>query len=52
MTIITIPMRQSDSRLSPKAPAVTARVRANADHRASVRTPQWIIALSKTPGAK
>ena len=52
MTIMNFPLRQSDSRPSPKAQAVAARVRVNADRRGRVKTPQWIVALSKTPAAK
>ncbi|WP_158251624.1 hypothetical protein [Cryobacterium sp. M91] len=47
-----IQQRQSDSRPSPKAQAVAARVRVNADRRAGVKTPQWIVKLSQTPAAK
>lgn len=51
MTIFNFPLRQSDSRPSPKAQAVAARVRVNADRRGGVKTPKWIVALSKTPAA-
>jgi hypothetical protein len=47
-----IQQRQSDSRPSPKAQAVAARVRVNADRRAGVKTPQWIVTLSQTPAAQ
>ncbi|WP_166790177.1 hypothetical protein [Cryobacterium sp. Hh11] len=53
MTINEIQHRQSDSRPSPKAQAVAARVRVNADRRAgNDKTPQWIVKLSQTPAAK
>ena len=52
MTTFNFPLRQSDSRPSPKAQAVAARVRVNADRRGGVKTPTWIVALSKTPAAK
>ena len=52
MTINKIPLRQSDSRPSPKAQAVAARVRVNADRRSGVKTPMWIVELSQTPAAK
>ncbi len=49
MTINEIQQRQSDSRPSPKAQAVAARVRVNADRRSGVATPKWIVKLSQTP---
>ena len=52
MTITEIPSRQSDSRPSPKAQAVAARVRVNADRRGGVKTPEWIVKLSQTPAAQ
>ena len=52
MTSMNFPLRQSDSRPSSKAQAVAARVRVNADRRGGVKTPKWIVALSKTPAAK
>lgn len=52
MTINDIQQRQSDSRPSPKAQAVAARVRVNADRRGGVATPKWIVKLSQTPAAK
>ena len=52
MTINDIQQRKSDSRPSPKAQAVAARVRVNANRRSGVATPQWIVKLSQTPAAK
>ena len=52
MTINSLPLRQSESRPSPKAQAVAARVRVNADRRGGVTTPNWIVKLSQTPDAK
>ena len=52
MTKNGIPLRQSDSRPSPKAQTVAARVRVNADRRGGVTTPNWIVKLSQTPAAK
>jgi hypothetical protein len=52
VTINQIPQRQRGSRPSPKAQAVAARVRVNADRRAGVKTPQWIVTLSQTPAAR
>lgn len=52
MILIGFPMRNSRSRPSPKARAVAARVRVNADRRAGVKTPEWIVKLSESPDAK
>jgi hypothetical protein len=52
VTINEFQQRQSDSRPSPKAQAVAARVRVNADRRGGVPTPKWIVKLSQTPAAK
>ena len=52
MMTMDFPLRRRDSRPSPKAQAVAARVRFNADRRGGVKTPQWIVALSETPVAR
>jgi hypothetical protein len=49
---IIFPLRQSDSRPTPRAQAVAARVRVNADRRGGVKTPKWIVNLAQTPAAK
>jgi hypothetical protein len=44
--------RKSDGQPTAKTQAVAARVRVNADRRAGVPTPEWIVKLSESPAAR